>query len=125
MNASLESEVAVWLDNEMPLLLVHEQRTGQNAVPFGSIIEITPRALLEDGVYRMLAVPLYDGDNMGDEHHRVCLRMMINQLSPEDVPAQGRWPWRWLFASRLTAFDNREDTPALLEMASVVQSGKV
>ena len=45
-DAGLQAEVEAALDREMPLLLVHEQRTGHGAVPFGRIIERTPPALL-------------------------------------------------------------------------------
>ena len=89
-DASLQAEIEAALDREMPLLLVHEQRTGHGAVPFGRIIERTPPALLERGIFKALAVPLYDGD----EHQRVCLRVMIGvPTSPPSTPSRRRWGW--------------------------------
>ena len=105
-DAGLQAEVEAALDREMPLLLVHEQRAGHGAVPFGTIIERTPPALLERGIFKSLAVPLYEGD----EHQRVCIRVMIGvRASP---PSRRRW--RWPVRRRLQIEAN-EDLPALLE----------
>ena len=46
--------------------MVHEQREGRGLAPFGSIIDRV-----------QLALPLYDGE----EHRRVCLRVMLRASS--------------------------------------------
>ena len=72
-----QAEVEAALAAGTELLLVHEQRQGHDAVPFGTIIERTPSALLKLGVFHSLAVPLYDGE----EHQHVCLRIMSAKFS--------------------------------------------
>lgn len=100
-----------------PLLMVHDLRKGQGAAPFGSIIDRTPSCLRK--IYRgQLALPLYDGD----EHRRVCLRVMLRALQPQqssNVGVRALQPQRpWKFGLR-----TREvDVPPLLELA---QSAKV
>ena len=82
----------------MPLLMVHEQRDGKGAVPFGQIIAGTPPPLrhIYDG---QLASPLYDGDEL----QRVCLRVLLRTLAvPRRRPRED------------------ERAPALLEMRSNV-----
>ena len=106
---ALRSEVDAALTNEMPLLLVHEQRSGHGAVPFGAIMERTPPALLERGIFKSLAVPLYDGE----EHQRVCLRVMVGAPDP---PSKPRSLWKWPLLRRLQIKVDG-NLPALLEMS--------
>lgn len=108
----LPAEMEVVLASEIPLLLVHEQRDGRNAISFDTIISHTPPELLSQDIYASLAVPLYDGD----EYQRVCLRMMIHD--PDATTQQQRlqkrrwWPtWRPLMKNI-----NIDGEPALLEM---------
>lgn len=118
-DTGLQAEVEAALDHEMPLLLVHEQRAGHGAVPFGTIIERTPRALLERGIFKSLAVPLYDGD----EHQRVCIRVMIGV--PVSPPSRRRWRWP---VRRRVQIEADDDLPALLESSPgpvVAESAKV
>ena len=86
-DTDLQAEVEAALASNTPLLLVHEQRAGHGAVPFGMIMEQTPPALIERGIFKSVAVPLYDGD----EHQRVCLRVMIGV--PALPPSRRRWGW--------------------------------
>lgn len=121
-DGGLQAEVEAALDREMPLLLVHEQRTSHGAVPFGTIIERTPPALLERGIFKALAVPLYDGD----EHQRVCLRVMIGVPKSRSPHRRWRWPMRRRMQVKVDG-----DLPALLETshqglgAAMVASAKV
>ena len=112
---ALQSEVDAALANEMPLLLVHEQRSGHSAVPFGTIMERTPPALLERGIFKSLAVPLYDGE----EHQRVCLRVMVGAADPQSHP---RSRWKWPLRRRLQ-IEVDGDLPALLEMSGGEMKG--
>ena len=63
-----DASVQAAIGEGIALLMVHEQRDGKGAVPFGRIIADTPPPLrhVYDG---QLASPLYDGDE------RVCLRV--------------------------------------------------
>jgi hypothetical protein len=90
--AELHAEVAAALRENMPMLLVHEQREGHGAVDFDTILTRTPPDLRQLGLYSgTLAVPLYDGE----EYQRQCLRVMIG-ASDEPTSSYWRWPWHRL-----------------------------
>ena len=125
-NDTLQADVAAALADDMPMLLVHEQRAGFGDVPFGTIIDRTPPPLRERGVYSSLAVPLYEGE----EFQGVCMRMMLLHLAADVTPTQRQacsWCCFWPFhraSGRLAG--GFEHTPALLEMSSIAaQSSKV
>ena len=81
----LASQVATAVEEGTPLLLVHEQRQGRGAVPFGDIIAKTPPHLSH--IYKSdLASPLYDGDEL----QRVCLRVMLRKFAGATVSPQRR-----------------------------------
>ena len=116
-------EVHTVLTDNMPLLLVHEQRDGKGALPFSDIIERTPESLLNAGVYTSLAVPLYDGD----EFQRVCLRVMVG--APPETPPAPSWRRSWLRVlpmwprrSQVQVVD--DDTPVMLGWNGVQNSAR-
>ena len=83
-------------------------------MPVEAIIDRTPSCLRK--IYRgQLALPLYDGD----EHQRVCLRVMLRACNPDPPPQRtwkvGRDGGAWTRRVRV-------DVPPLLEMA---QSARV
>ena len=67
-------------------------RLRRRAVWRRAVMERTPKDLLERGVFKSLAVPLYDGE----EHQRVCLRVIMHAMvgAPDSPPrAASRWAW--------------------------------
>lgn len=122
----LHEELGAALDRRMPLLLVHEQRAGHDAVPFEFFFSsrggqsVTPTYLLgsdstesspaRPSIYAELATPLYDGA----EHQAASLREMlatkgirreppVQLAGPDHLVAPGAltWlPWRWASGSR-------------------------
>jgi len=60
---ALHAELEAALREKRPLLPVHEQRDAHGAVPFGEIMNRTPRDLLKLNIYSEIAVPLYEGDH--------------------------------------------------------------
>jgi hypothetical protein len=81
----LASQVATAVEEGTQLLLVHEQREGRGAVPFGDIISKTPPHLSH--IYKSeLALPMYDGDDF----RRVCLRVMLHKFAGAAAPPQRR-----------------------------------
>ena len=86
---ALHAELEAALHEGRQLLLVHEQRdAARGAVPFSSVIARTPRRLVELGVYRELATPLYDGE----EHQAACLRAMLGRIASSADGAARRLP---------------------------------
>jgi hypothetical protein len=73
----LQAQTATILAAGAPLMLIHEQREGRHAVPFGNIIERTPTPLRDQGVFKTIAIPLYDSD----EHQRTALRLLLGTSS--------------------------------------------
>ena len=133
-DAKLKEEVIAALDREVPLLLVHEQRAAHHPVPFGAIIERTPPELLKRGIYASLAMPLYDGD----EHQRLCLRMMLitddgSGTATLQPAGRRRWSPAWPWPRRTIPIFNHAEmeevhTPALKSLKStqeIVASSKV
>lgn len=106
-NDTLVAEVSEALARGARLLLVHEQRSHEEGcllghhhesrcdgkVPFRTIIERTPRALLDANVYADLATPLYSGER----YQRASLRLMLNELAK--APLLSTHPAFGLFAS--------------------------
>jgi hypothetical protein len=96
-NAKLHAEIEAVLrlreGQPSPLLLVHEQRAEPKgaAVPFDFFFEskdgtpVTPQVLRELGIYKELAVPLYDG-----EHTEASLQKLFTALN-RPVGADAGW----------------------------------
>ena len=73
-STELHKELNDALDDGMPLLLVHEQRKGKGGQPFSFFLndEVTPQPLIDRGIYKSVANPLYD-----DAHLAVSLRKLL------------------------------------------------
>ena len=135
----LQDELSTALDDGTSLLLVHELREGRGALPFGAIIERTPLALLQRGIYNSLAVPLYDGE----DYLRAGLRVVLSSISPHsDMPSKAQQLTTWLKARRVSFFNalrlprstrfksDEVVSNKLIEMSApgenlLVQSGKI
>jgi len=63
------------LDDGIPMVLVHEQRSVPEAVSFDEIIRRTPAELVSAGIYRPIATPLLD-----EPHAAVAVRLVLNNL---------------------------------------------
>ena len=71
LSSKLHEELKRTLEDDMIILLVHEQRQSYGAIPFVSLFTVTPAALLgsvatngqpaKPGIYKNLAIPLYGG----------------------------------------------------------------
>ena len=112
----LQAAVEAAIADETPLLMIHEQRDGHGAVPFGQIIAQTPRALLDRKIYNALSLPLYDGD----EHERVCLYAMVKSMGNAEASGLASrccaLPWPRMRTRNVTNGDDGEGR--LLEMAA-------
>lgn len=72
---ALAQEIEGALASELPLLLVHEQRSGLGALTFADIMEATPEPLREAGIYQKIAAPIYDGP-----HEEVSVRLLLDEV---------------------------------------------
>jgi len=84
--ARLAHEVREARATGLPIVLVHENDTRCGGCIFGRFFQTTPQDLIDDGIYRMLAVPCYEG-----AHREVSLVLVAKSLG-----AQERWKMKEL-----------------------------
>ena len=82
---ALHAELEAALREKRPLLPVHEQRDAHGAVPFGEIMNRTPRDLLKLNIYRCsdAAIPFYKG-LFGFEHTLTCVWVCARVFAQRD-----------------------------------------
>ena len=73
---ALDAELEAMLRDKRPVLVLHEQRPGEGAMPFDALIERTPSALQELGIFRTVVHPLHESE----DHLHVGLRLALRSL---------------------------------------------
>jgi hypothetical protein len=118
----LHAELVDALRNGMPLLMVHEQRAGEGAAPFGRIMSKTPDEVKQLGLYDTLATPLLDGA----DHQRASLRVLLSQVDMAKAPPRLVLDRRWMgmWRRRRVVRVKDEGPMHLLEMSQTEPGGR-
>ena len=70
---------------KLPIVMAHENDAVRNGCIFGHIFEVTPRDLINDGLYNDLAVGCHSGP-----HRKVSIALLAQKLGATKQTAQSR-----------------------------------
>ena len=82
---ALAEQVRAAREARLPIVMAHENDAVRNGCIFGHFFEVTPRDLITDGLYDVLAVGCHSGP-----HRKVSLALLAQELGATKQTAQSR-----------------------------------